>query len=320
MTHSPFRYPRHSDEIDSYLRDLGKLPCPTPSEFADIYTRVQAGDMEARELLVLSHLQFVVRIAFQYAGYGLPLADMISEGNIGLLRAVELYDARFGTAFETYASVWIRQRIHRAITSQARAVRIPVWRSQRLRKLDRLHENLSAELGCDATMQELADRLGMSDDHMSRIMQDRTVVQSLDAGDESPVKGDALTDRGLLPGEGLAELEIREEMYACLHDLDDTELQVLSSKYGLLEGEPESYREMAVRLGRNREWVRRVGERALIKVRESLRIVSYLPRKLVDERRRLAARRLRKIKKLPLSVSLRNSVLIHWLEALLPAL
>jgi len=276
--------------------------------------------MEAREALVLMHLRFVVHIACQYTGYGLPLADMISEGNIGLLRAVELYDPRFGTPFETYASVWIRQRIHRAITAQSKAVRIPVWRSQRLRKLQRIHEDLSSELGNDATMQQMAERLGMSEENMARLMQDRTDVYSLDDTEGAATAHEALRDNRPLPAEKLSQEELRQEVYACLHDLDDHELQVLSSKYGLLEQEPQSYREMAVRLGRNREWVRRVGERALTKVRESLAIVSSLPRKLVDQRRLVTSRRLRELKKLPLSVSLKNSVLIHWLEALLPAL
>src|SRR5690606_32363752 len=126
-----------------------------------------AGDLDAQEQLVRSHLRLVVRIAHHYSGFGVPLADLISEGNFGLLRAAELYDPAFGTKFSTYASVWIKQRIHRAIASQSRAVRVPVWRSQRLRKLSHLHDELVAQLGRIPTECELAARLGISNEELS---------------------------------------------------------------------------------------------------------------------------------------------------------
>ena len=132
--------------LDAYLKEVTQFPQLNEEETLALGTRSSQGNVDAQEQLVKSHLRLVVKIAHQYAGFGLPLADLISEGNIGLIRAAELYNPKFGTRFVTYASVWIKQRIHRAITSQARAVRIPVWRSQRLRKLIRIQEDLSLSL------------------------------------------------------------------------------------------------------------------------------------------------------------------------------
>src|SRR5436190_24052208 len=146
--------------LDTYLREVAAMPQLSDEEAVAIGARACAGDAVAQRQLVEANLRLVVRIAHQYSGLGLPLADIISEGNIGLLRAAELYNPKFGTKFTTYASVWIKQRIHRAITKQARSVRIPVWRSQRLRKLARLNDALSSELGRPASSDDLAERLG----------------------------------------------------------------------------------------------------------------------------------------------------------------
>lgn len=315
-----FHFPKHTEDVELYLSDLAKLPVLSDAQRAEAFARAQAGDMDARETLVLAHLRLVVRIALQYTGYGLPLADMIAEGNLGLLRAVELYDTRFGTAFETYASVWIKQRIHRAITAQAKAVRIPVWRSQRLRKLDRLHSDLNAELGRDATLQELGERLGMSEEALASISQDRTLVESIDAMEAESQSSAPLLDATPLPGERLLREEMQEEIYACLDALDDAELQVLSMKFGLVDEEPQSYREMAPRLGRNREWIRKAGERALAKVRTSMQEMASIPRKIVAQRRRNASKRLEKLKKSTVTLSVQNTMLIPWIENFIPIL
>jgi RNA polymerase primary sigma factor len=220
----------------------------------------------------------VVKIAHQYAGFGLPLADLISEGNLGLLRAAELYNPKFGTRFLTYASVWIKQRIHRAITSQARAVRIPVWRSQRLRKLMRIQEEISSQLGRSATQEELADRLGLSTDALGELQNDRIEVLSLDAPSQSGTQredssaslGDFLPDEGVPePAARLKADELQAELLACLSDLDDRELQVLTHKFGLQVQEPVSFRELGRRMGVSHEWVRRIAELAMVKVRRA---------------------------------------------------
>lgn len=276
--------------------------------------------MDDREALVLAHLDLVRRIACRYVGYGLPLADLTSEGNLGLLRAAELYDPKFGTAFVHYASVWITQRIHRAITAQARVVRIPVWRSQRLRKLDRLHAELNAELGRDADFEELGKRVGMDESTLVRITEDRLQIDSLDAAgeDEFPLTD----DRAGHPADRLSQEERMEEAIACLEALDDDELRILTLKYGLLDQPEQSYREMAPRFGRSREWIRRLGEGALAKLRASLHTLQGLPRSVVRGKRDRALRRARRIseKNPPKVLSLSKPALIPLLETLFTTL
>ena len=261
---------------DTYLREVAAMPQLSDEEAVATGARARAGDAAAREQLVRAHLRLVVRIAHQYSGFGLPLADLVSEGNIGLIRAAELYDPKFGTKFTTYASVWIKQRIHRAITSQARAVRIPVWRSQRLRKVARINDDLSAQLGRTATDDELAEQLGLSADQMTELRGDRFQVVSIDApvapGDdcETPLH-EALPDENAVdPSQRLADREMVDEAMSCLSELDDRELEILSRKHGFhAEGEV-SFRELGRRMGVSHEWVRRIAELAVVKVRRAL--------------------------------------------------
>jgi RNA polymerase sigma factor (sigma-70 family) len=243
----------------------------------------------------------VVRIAHHYAGFGLPLADLIAEGNLALMRAAELYNPKFGTKFTTYASVWVKQRIHRAITKQARAVRIPVWRSQRLRKLARLNDQLSAELGRVATEDELAERLGLTSEQMAELQGDRLEVVSLDApassGEpEGRTLSDTFADESFIdPAARLGKEEIIEEIMACLHDLDDRELEILSLKHGFHPHGQLSFRELGRRLGVSHEWVRRIAELAVVKIRRALDGQRGMP---VDQRRRLRDKVLARLKKL----------------------
>lgn len=287
---------------------------PDAADLPELQRRAAEGDVDAREQVVLAHLGLVVRIACKYAGYGLPIADLISEGNIGLLRAAELFRPKFGVEFSVYASVWMKQRMHRAITAQARVVRIPVWRSQRLRKLDRLHEELHHELGRDPELTELADRLGIAAEDLERMAGDKVLIDGLD--DHASV----LNDGGEPVIEKLSREELLDEITACLDGLDDTELQILGLKFGLLEEEPASYREMAPRFGKSREWIRRIGEGALAKVKMSLEKIGSLPRTLVMVRREKAAARLRKLSGRPVKLSLWNMALIQWLEPLIAIL
>ena len=295
--------------MEVYLADIQKLPSLSDEEVNRLLA-TEAG-AEVRERIALAHLSLVVRIAFKYAGYGLPMADLVSEGNLGLLRAAELFDPKFGVAFSTYASVWIKQRMHRAITAQARVVRIPVWRSQRLRKLDRLHEELNAELGRDAEFTDLADRLGVAEEDVERMTADRVQVDGLEDVAEA-----ALVAEGLHPIQHLTREELLAEIAACLDGLDDTEMQILARKFGLLNDEPESYREMAPRFGKSREWIRKIGEGALAKVRASFATVGHLPRLLVEARREKAQARLKRMARSEARLSLFPMALMQWMEPL----
>ena len=318
QTLKTLHFPRESG-LETYLQELQKLPPLREEEIGSTFTAAAAGDQDARERIVLAHLSLVARIAWKYGGYGLPLADVISEGNLGLLRAAELYDPKFGLAFATYAGVWIKQRIHRAITAQAHTVRIPVWRSQRLRKLDRLHEELNTELGRDAALSDLAERIGIAEEDLADIAADRVQVNSISQPAPDGSCWSKIPDEGILhPRERLSQEELREEMISALAGLDDTELQILSRKFGLTEEKPESYREMALRFGRSREWIRRIGEQAVAKASASLRAAGSMPRALISSRKEEARRRLaeisRKTSKPAAKLSVFQAVLMQWVE------
>jgi RNA polymerase primary sigma factor len=287
--------------LDAYLRDIHSQPTLTEESLVETAALAAKGDVAAQELLVRSHLRLVSSIAHQYGGYGLPLADIISEGNIGLIRAAELYDPKFGTKFSTYASVWVKQRIHRAITKMARAVRIPVWRSQRLRKVARMNEELSAQLGRPATEEELATRLGLSTEEFAELQGDRLQVSSIDAplspGDESSdnalstMADDSMQD----PFEQVSDRELKEELVTALHDLDDRELEVISAKYGLQSEGSVSFREIGRRFGLSHEWVRRLSELALVKVRRAFETAGKLPSGERQKRRHRVMERIAKL-------------------------
>jgi RNA polymerase sigma factor (sigma-70 family) len=287
--------------LDAYLRDVSQLPTMTDEEAASMGAKACQGDVDSQEALVKAHLRLVVRIAHHYAGFGLPLADLIAEGNLALIRAAELYNPKFGTKFTTYASVWVKQRIHRAITKQARAVRIPVWRSQRLRKLARLNDQLSAELGRVATEDELAERLGLSPEQMAELQGDRLEVVSLDAPSnpgepEGRQLSDTFKDENIVdPATRLGKEEIIEEMMACLHNLDDRELEILSLKHGFHPHGQLSFRELGRRLGVSHEWVRRIAELAVVKIRRAIDGQRGMP---LDERRHLRDKVVLRLKRL----------------------
>lgn len=285
--------------LDAYLREVATMPILSDEEAVALGARASGGEVSAQEQLVKANLRLVVRVAHQYAGFGLPLADMISEGNIGLIRAAELYNPKFGTKFTTYASVWIKQRIHRAITSQARAVRIPVWRSQRLRKLTRLNDELSAQLGRTATEEELGDRLGLSADQIAALQGDRLHVVSLDEPvseeNETPLHETFRDENAADPSARLGEQELVSEIMACMHELDDRELEIISLKHGFHPQGEVSFRQLGRKLGVSHEWVRRIAELAIVKVRRALEQSRTLPERERERRRAQVLQRMRAI-------------------------
>jgi RNA polymerase primary sigma factor len=291
--------------LDAYLQEINVIPLLAEEELIDTGMRASKGDVAAQEKLVRSHLRLVVSIAHQYAGYGLPLADIVAEGNIALIRAAELYNPKFGTKFTTYASVWIKQRIHRAITKLARAVRIPVWRSQRLRKVARLNEELSSRLGRPATESELADRLGLSEEEFTELQRDRFEVVSLDAPsnpndeDSEGILARLQDERVIDPATEVGNRELMEELMAALHDLDDRELEVITAKFGFRPNGAVSFRELGRRFGMSHEWVRRIAEMAIIKARRALEAAKSLTGGERQRRRQRVQKRIARLSAIP---------------------
>ncbi len=289
--------------LDAYLKEVARYSNLSHEETLELGRASRGGDAAAREVLVKSHLRLVVKIAHQYSGFGMALSDLIAEGNLGLMRAAELYDPKFGTKFLTYASVWIRQRIHRAINSQARVIRVPVWRSQRLRKLGKIQEEISSQLGHSASEAELTERLGISPEDLMEVNGDRVEVVSMDltTGEEGERSlGDSLADESAEhPAARMDAEEMHDEMLACLADLDEREFQVLSLKFGLNAPAAVSFRELGRRMGVSHEWVRRIAELALVKVRRAFSesgAWSLLERK---QRREKVGKRVRALKAVP---------------------
>jgi RNA polymerase primary sigma factor len=291
--------------LDAYLQEINGIPLLAEEELIDTGMRASKGDVAAQEKLVRSHLRLVVSIAHQYAGYGLPLADIVAEGNIALIRAAELYNPKFGTKFTTYASVWIKQRIHRAITKLARAVRIPVWRSQRLRKVARLNEELSSRLGRPATESELADRLGLSEEEFTELQRDRFEVVSLDAPsnpndeDSEGILARLQDERVIDPATEVGNRELMEELMAALHDLDDRELEVITAKFGFRPNGAVSFRELGRRFGMSHEWVRRIAEMAIVKARRALEAAKSLTGGERQRRRQRVQKRIARLSAIP---------------------
>src|SRR5208282_1160309 len=216
--------------IKIYIREIGQIPLLTPDQEIRLAARIKKGDKEARSLMIRSNLRLVVKIAHDYANLGLPLLDLISEGNIGLMKAVERFDPAKGGKLSTYAAWWIKQSIKRALANQAKTIRLPVHLVDKISKMKRAGHKLSEQLGREPTDQELADVLGVT---RAKVAQLRTISvrpASLDApiGDDdatefSEIVGD---DAALTPFELLRDKTLRQEVRDILEELEPREAEI----------------------------------------------------------------------------------------------
>lgn len=287
--------------LHAYFNELRQMPELTPEAIPALAQQARAGDISARDRLVCAHMRFAAGLARKYTGFGLPLGDLISEANIGLIRAAELFDPAYGTHFANYAALWIKQRIHRAICKQAQAVRIPHWRMQRLRKLSRMNDEATAENGQPLTDEAFAEYLGIHPDQLHSMRQDRIEVHSLSGADDDTTESALdrvpdLVDENLpSPNARLEVAELREDAIAAMDVLDDRELEIVAAKHGLHPAGERSFRETARRTGKSHEWVRRVGRDALVKVRHAFEQLADAPEALRQARARRVLARLKAI-------------------------
>src|SRR4051794_9583993 len=252
-----------TDGFALFLARIGETPLLTPVEELALARRVERGDLAAKERMVEANLRLVVHIAkrFQREDHGLTLSDLVQEGTFGLVRAVEKYDPRKGFRFSTYATIWIRQSIGRAVAEKSRVIRVPVNVDQRLRALDKL----AAELGRTPEAEEAAARLGWTLDAVESVRAARHVTVSL----QEPV-GD--TELGkLIPVEGVRPEDAIDdgEIASLLRHLGPRERRVIELRFGLRGAEPETQVETARRLRMRRSEVRRLEEYALGKLRRA---------------------------------------------------
>jgi RNA polymerase primary sigma factor len=255
-----------SDSLQLFLRDISQRPLLTAADEVELAKRIEKGDTAAKNRMIESNLRLVVSNAKRYRGLGLPFLDLIQEGIIGLIRAVEKFDHRRGFKFSTYATWWIRQAMQRAIQQQSRTIRIPVHVGQELSRVRAAERRLSGELGRDPTPEEVAKAVELSVDELEELRAAERIPVSL----EARVGADGDTELGaLLPQQGptpfdeleveLAETSIRK----ALERLDPRGRQVIELRFGLDGNEPLPLREVAKRMGLSAEGVRKLERRAL---------------------------------------------------------
>ena len=258
-----------------YLAEIARIPLLTREEEQALARRVQAGDEAAKQRLVEANLRLVVQIARRYLNRGLPLPDLIEEGNLGLLRAVEKFEPQRGTRFSTYATWWIRQAVTRALANQARTIRLPVHVELLLARYVREQSRLTQTLGRTPTAEELAQALGTSAREIAELEEVRQHPVSLDApagGESSATLGDLIADRAAVPSETLADLfRDRADLASVLDDLAANERTVLRRRFGLEGDPPETLETIGQRLGLSRERVRQLEGAGLRKLRALLK-------------------------------------------------
>jgi RNA polymerase primary sigma factor len=254
-----------------YLREIGQVKLLTPHEEKQLAARIKRGDDSAREQMIKANLRLVVHIARQYEHCGLPLLDLINEGNIGLMKAVERFDPAKGAKFSTYASLWIKQAIRRGLAGQARTIRLPVHATDRLYRLRRKSVELRDELGREPTTGELAHELGLPVRRVAALNVAALAPASLDASvgdDESSRLGELVEDKNAaMPGEALAKEGDLAAAVALLKKLDPRAARILRFRFGL-DGTPEkTLEEIGRQFGLTRERIRQLQNDALMQLR-----------------------------------------------------
>jgi RNA polymerase primary sigma factor len=264
-----------SDPVRMYLREIGKIALLTADEEVELAKGVEAGDSVAKAHLVDANLRLVVSIAKKYIGRGMLFLDLIQEGNLGLIRAVEKFDYQKGFKFSTYATWWIRQAITRAIADQARTIRIPVHMVETINKLIRISRQLVQRLGREPTAEEIAAEMEISSDRVEeiqRIAQEPVSLETPIGEEEDSQLGDFLEDKDMPnPEEVAASMILREQLEEMLEDLSEREREVLRLRFGLEDGHAHTLEDVGKRFGVTRERIRQIEAKALRKLRHPSR-------------------------------------------------
>jgi RNA polymerase primary sigma factor len=255
-----------TDALQLFLRDAGRHPLLTAAQEVELAKRIERGDPQAKQTMIQSNLRLVVSIAKNYRNQGLPFLDLIQEGTLGLIRAVEKFDWRRGYKFSTYATWWIRQAVARALADKARTIRMPVHIVERMQKLNRAERTLWTQLGREPALEEIAEEANLPIAQAHEVKAAARASTSLDqpVGDtEDAVFGDFVAGEGPLPDEEV-EVSLRCQALAeALRALADRERQVLILRYGLDDSDPKTLEDIGRRLGLTRERVRQIETEAL---------------------------------------------------------
>src|SRR6202012_4161479 len=280
----------YADDGDSgikiYLREIGQTPLLTREEEVKLARRIKRGDQAARQQMIKANLRLVIKIACDYEGIGLPLLDLISEGNIGLMKAVERFDPKKGGKLSTYGSWWIKQAIKRALANQSKTIRLPVHLVDKISKMRRVGMKLQEELGREPTDDELADELGMT---AARVRQMRLAAirpASLDApigDDESNNFADVVEDENATsPYENLEDKTVTGMLQEMVKHLDEREATILTYRFGLDGGSEKTLEEVGEKFGVTPERVRQIQNLALKKLRKMIEKLEAQKNKELD--------------------------------------
>ncbi|MBQ3021755.1 MAG: RNA polymerase sigma factor RpoD [Clostridia bacterium] len=263
------------DHVRMYLKEIGKVPLLSPEEEIEYAKRMSEGDEEAKRKLTEANLRLVVSIAKRYVGRGMLFLDLIQEGNLGLIKAVEKFDYVKGFKFSTYATWWIRQAITRAIADQARTIRIPVHMVETINKLIRVSRQLLQELGREPSPEEIAKEMGMSLEKVREIMkiaQEPVSLETPIGEEEDSHLGDFIPDDDApAPSEAASFMLLKEQLMDVLNTLTPREEKVLRLRFGLEDGRPRTLEEVGGVFDVTRERIRQIEAKALRKLRHPSR-------------------------------------------------
>ena len=263
------------DPVKMYLREIGKVPLLSAEDEIELAKRMEEGDEEAKKKLAEANLRLVVSIAKRYVGRGLLFLDLIQEGNLGLIKAVEKFDYRKGYKFSTYATWWIRQAITRAIADQARTIRIPVHMVETINKLIRVSRQLLQELGREPTPEEIAAELKMPEERVREILkisQEPVSLETPIGEEEDSHLGDFIQDDNVpVPADAAAFTLLKEQLGEVLSTLTEREQKVLRLRFGLDDGRARTLEEVGKEFNVTRERIRQIEAKALRKLRHPSR-------------------------------------------------
>src|SRR6266436_1158758 len=260
--------------LKRYLQEIGQFPLLTPEQEIELAKKIKKGDTAARERMINANLRLVVTIARDYANFGLPLLDLISEGNIGLTKAVERFDPTKGAKLSTYAMWWIKQALKRALANQSKTIRLPVHLVDKVAKVRRVSLQMSDELGREPTDEELGEEIGIASEKVARLKSVGIRPASLDAPiaendstEFSEIIGD---DEAQTPFELLRDKNLLGEVEGLLEVLDPREKKIISQRFGLDAGKPKTLEDVGKDFGITRERIRQLQNIALAKLRRAL--------------------------------------------------